>query len=158
MLQFCSLRQDGSNHAATATRSAGSSSYGNWEAAISLLEKDCTSMAMATAAQPSGDACGRQRRYPSTQKASFINQIVIACLLQGNSRKSATSYARNSTHMLPSGLHSPFICKIFSMPKHPSFRHLTGYREKLNSRINPVHPMLRKPNYLDGIWQRGQLT
>lgn len=61
----------------------------NQEVAISLLEKGWTSLAMATAegAQLSGNVCGRQRRCLPSQRLSFTDQIVTACLLQGKGRK-----------------------------------------------------------------------
>lgn len=98
MLYFYNLRQ---NSSTAATRSAGFSWWATSKTAVPLLGKCCTSLttAAAGAAQPSGGAWGRQR-YPSTQKASFTNQIMTACLLQGKGRKKHSNilHTKFNTH------------------------------------------------------------
>lgn len=84
MLYLYTLRQ---NYSTTATRIAGSSWWASWKAAVSALEKCCTVLAVAIAAQLSRDTSGRQSRYPSAQEASFTDQIRNASLLQGKGRK-----------------------------------------------------------------------
>lgn len=113
------------------------------------FEKRCTSlaMAMATAAQPSGDASGRQDILRPRRHHLLIKWLPASSQERAE-RNTATSYTPDLTHILLNGLHLTFIWKIFNRPKYLSFRPLIWHSKKLNLRNKPSPPNTKKTKLL----------